>query len=83
MGDGILAREFLKDGLVGELYLGVVPVLIGEGIPLFPSGVSAARNFELVENLTFSQAMITLRYQRARVSSRPKAVKTAGSRRKA
>ena len=38
MGGGELARDFLKEDLVDELYFGVVPVLIGEGIPLFPSG---------------------------------------------
>ncbi len=38
MGGGELAREFFKADLVDELYLGVVPVLLGEGIPLFPSG---------------------------------------------
>ena len=68
MGGGILAREFLKADLVDELYLGVVPVLIGEGIPLFPSGFPQ-RNFELIENLTFSKGMIALRYKRARASS--------------
>src|SRR5580704_12054209 len=37
MGGGELARDFLKEDLVDELYLGLVPVLIGEGIPLFPA----------------------------------------------
>lgn len=69
MGGGILVREFLKADLVDELYLGVVPVLIGEGIPLFPSGFPQ-RNFELVENLTFSRGMIALRYKSARASSK-------------
>jgi dihydrofolate reductase len=38
MGGGELARDFLKADLVDELYIGIVPVLIGGGIPLFPSG---------------------------------------------
>jgi dihydrofolate reductase len=38
MGSGELARDFLKADLVDELYLGMVPVLIGAGIPLFPPG---------------------------------------------
>lgn len=82
MGGGILAREFLKADLVDELYLGVVPVLIGEGIPLFPSGFPQ-RNFELQENLTFSKGMTALRYQRARTSSKPTAPKAAASKRNA
>ena len=38
MGGGELAREFLREDLVDEMRLGIVPVLLGEGIPLFPSG---------------------------------------------
>src|SRR2546430_2153947 len=64
MGGGILIRDFLKEDLVDELYLGVVPTLIGEGIPLFPSGFPQ-REFDLVENKTYSRGLITLRYARA------------------
>jgi dihydrofolate reductase len=67
---------------VDELYLGVVPMLIGEGIPLFPSGFPQ-RDFELVENLTFSQGMIALRYQPAGATSKPAAPKPTASKRKA
>jgi dihydrofolate reductase len=65
MGGGELARTFLKDDLVDELYIGVVPVLIGEGIPLFPSGFPQ-REFSLLENKTFSKGMIALKYERLR-----------------
>jgi dihydrofolate reductase len=71
MGGGELAREFLKADLVDELYLGVVPVLLGEGIPLFPTGFPQ-REFELVENLTFSKGLISLKYERVRSKSKPK-----------
>jgi dihydrofolate reductase len=71
MGGGELARDFLKDDLVDELYLGLVPVLIGEGIPLFPSGFPE-RKFSLVENKTFSRGMITLKYARSRAKSKSK-----------
>jgi dihydrofolate reductase len=64
MGGGELALDFLKAGLVDELYLGIVPVLIGEGIPLFRSGFPQ-RNFTLVENKTFSRGLISLKYKRA------------------
>ncbi len=68
MGGGELAREFLRADLVDELYLGVVPVLIGEGIPLFPAGFPQ-REFALVENKTYSQGLIALKYERARQSA--------------
>jgi len=69
MGGGELARDFLKADLVDELYIGMVPVLLGEGIPLFPSGFPQ-RDFSLIENKTYSKGMIALRYQR--VPTRPK-----------
>jgi dihydrofolate reductase len=65
MGGGELARDFLKADLVDELYLGVVPVLLGEGIPLFPSGFPQ-RNFTVIENKTYSKGLISLRYKRSR-----------------
>ncbi len=65
MGGGELARDFLKADLVDELYIGMVPVLLGEGIPLFPSRFPQ-RNFSLIENKTYSKGMIALRYQRIR-----------------
>ena len=71
MGGGELARDFLKADLVDELYIGMVPVLLGEGIPLFPSGFPQ-RNFSLIENKTYSKGMIALRYQRVPTKSKRK-----------
>jgi dihydrofolate reductase len=65
MGGGELARDFLKADLVDELYLGVVPVLLGDGIPLFPSGFPQ-RDFALIENKTYSKGLIALQYSRVR-----------------
>jgi dihydrofolate reductase len=71
MGGGELARDFLKADLVDELYLGVVPVLLGEGIPLFPSGFPQ-RNFALIENKTYSKGLISLKYKRVRSKAKKK-----------
>ncbi|MBS1839580.1 MAG: dihydrofolate reductase [Acidobacteria bacterium] len=68
MGGGIIIRDFLKEDLVDELYIGVVPTLIGEGIPLFPGGFPQ-REFALLENKTYSRGLISLRYERARRKS--------------
>jgi dihydrofolate reductase len=65
MGGGELAREFLKADLVDELHLGVVPTLLGEGIPIFPSGFPQ-RDFALVENKSYSKGLIALTYKRVR-----------------
>jgi dihydrofolate reductase len=35
-GGGELAKSFLEADLVDELYLGLSPILLGSGIPLFP-----------------------------------------------
>jgi dihydrofolate reductase len=66
MGGGELVRTFLKEDLVDRLYLGLVPVLLEEGIPLFPSG-SPQRDFTLTENKTYSRGLIALTYERSRV----------------
>jgi len=71
MGGGELARSFLQDDLVDELYLGVVPVLLGEGIPLFPS-VFPQREFALLENKTYSKGLIALKYKRVRAKRKKK-----------
>ncbi|HWW98482.1 MAG TPA: dihydrofolate reductase family protein [Edaphobacter sp.] len=65
MGGGELARAFLKADLVDRLYLGVVPVLLGRGIPLFPSGFPQ-RDFTLLENKSYSKGLIALKYERSR-----------------
>jgi dihydrofolate reductase len=71
MGGGQLARDFLKADLVDELYLGIVPVLLGEGIPLFLSGFPQ-RDFSLVENKTYSKGLIALKYKRAHLRTKRK-----------
>jgi dihydrofolate reductase len=65
MGGGELARSFFEDDLIDELDLGVVPILLGSGIPLFPAGFPR-RDFVLVENKTYSKSQISLRYRRLR-----------------
>jgi dihydrofolate reductase len=65
MGGGELARSFLQADLIDELFLGVVPILLGEGLPLFPSGFPQ-RDFTLVENKTYSKSQISLTYRRVR-----------------
>ena len=69
MGGGELARDFLKADLVDELYLGIVPVLLGEGIPLFPAGFPQ-RDFSLIENKTYTKGLIALKYRRSRAKAK-------------
>jgi dihydrofolate reductase len=70
-GGGELARDFLQADLVDEIHLGIVPALLGEGIPLFPSGFPR-RDFALIENETYSKGLIVLKYKRLRPKSKSK-----------
>jgi dihydrofolate reductase len=65
MGGGELAGEFLRADLVDDMELSIVPILHGEGIPLFPTGFPQ-RDFVLVESRTYSKGLVSLKYQRCR-----------------
>jgi dihydrofolate reductase len=80
-GGGELAREFLKEDLVDELYLGIVPVLVGGGIPLFAPGFPQ-RVFTLTESKTYSGGLIALKYERMRGKAAVEARSTNKSKRK-
>jgi len=71
MGGGELAREFLKADLIDAMEVGVVPVLIGEGIPLFPAGFPE-REFKLIENKAYGKGLLVLKYERVCKRSRAK-----------
>jgi dihydrofolate reductase len=64
-GGGALARSFLKEDLVDELFIGVGPVLLGDGIPAFPSGFPQ-RNFKLTKCQSYANGSVELRYERVR-----------------
>jgi dihydrofolate reductase len=80
IGGGELMREFLKEDLVDELYLAIVPVLVGEGIPLFAAGFPQ-REFTLTESKTYSGGLIALKYERLRGKAAAK-VKRASKRKR-
>ena len=73
MGGGELARSFLEADLIDELFLGIVPILLGDGLPLFPAGFPQ-RDFTLVENKTYSKSQISLTYRRIRAKAKRKGV---------
>jgi dihydrofolate reductase len=65
MGGGELALEFLKADLVDEIHLSIVPVLLGDGIPLFLRGHSQLA-FKLMESRSYSRGLVGLKYRRDR-----------------
>jgi dihydrofolate reductase len=68
-GGGELARSFLREDLVDELFLGIGPLLLGDGIPAFPSKFPQ-RSFRLTECKSYSNGSVGLRYERTRTKSR-------------
>jgi dihydrofolate reductase len=64
-GGGQLCRSFLQEDLVDELYIGLGPVLLGDGIPGFP-GKFPQRDFKLTECKSYSNGSVGLRYERIR-----------------
>ncbi len=82
MGGGELTRSFLQEDLVDELSFGVVPFLLGEGVPMFPSGFPQ-RDFTLLESKAYSGGFLRLKYRRDRKqhanATDPKRKKPAGS----
>ncbi len=62
-GGGEIAREFLREDLVDQIELGLVPVLLGEGIPLFPPGFPQ-RTFKLASQQNYRSGMLAISYTR-------------------
>ena len=70
---GAVIRQFLAADLVAELTLSVIPVLLGDGIPLFggpragvsppPPAPSPARELRLSSARPFASGLVQLRYQ--------------------
>ena len=56
-GGGELTREFLQEDLIDRMDLGIMPVLTGQGIPLFPQGF-LQRNFTLVKFQAYKSGVI-------------------------
>jgi len=64
-GGGELARSFLQADLVDELFLGLGPLLLGDGIPAFPPKFPQ-RDFKLTECKSYANGSVGLRYERLR-----------------
>lgn len=59
---GAVIRSFLEAGLVDDLTLSVIPVLLGEGAPLFGRATSG-HALELLESRAFSSGLVQSRYR--------------------
>lgn len=66
LGGGRTIRAFLDANLVDEARIFVIPVLLGDGVPLFPTGRHAIQPLELTGVEAFESGVVELRYERAR-----------------
>jgi len=60
---GALVSNFLREGLVDELTINVVPLVLGGGRPLFASGLPELP-LRLLEAKSFPSGLVQLRYAR-------------------
>ena len=60
-GGGLLFRSLLEAGLVDRVEVGVIPVVIGEGIPFLP-GLDGPTKLELRRHERFPTGVVLLEY---------------------
>jgi dihydrofolate reductase len=61
MGGGNLVAQFARRALLNELLLGVIPVVLGSGVPLLPTTLTGT--LELKDVTRFDRGMLELRYE--------------------
>lgn len=60
-GGGLLFRTFLEAGLVDTVEIAVVPILLGDGIPMLPSPGTRVR-LELTDREVYPSGIVSLSY---------------------
>lgn len=63
VGGGVLITSMLDMGLIDEMLITITPVILGDGIPLFPAG-SKETKFELVNTEPFETGFVNLIYRK-------------------
>jgi len=59
---GALIRLFLRENLIDDLTLSIIPVILGDGIPLFGTGLTELR-LRLAGSQAFASGLVQLRYE--------------------
>lgn len=63
VGGGQINSLLLKAGLIDELILTLIPIVLGEGIPLF-APTSYEQHFQLNETISYDNGMLQLWYEK-------------------
>ena len=62
LGGGEVVREFLESKLIDEIIIGVMPILLGEGIPLFRE-YAHKTELKLLDVKQYEKGMVQLHYE--------------------
>lgn len=63
-GGAETVNELLKDNLIDEFHISVIPILLGDGIPLFKKG-QPEQTLKLIDSKQFEKGLVQLRYVRS------------------
>jgi dihydrofolate reductase len=62
---GKVIQSFLREDLIDELIITTVPILLGDGIPLFGK-IPQMLNFQLIKTESYRSSLVKCHYARAR-----------------
>jgi dihydrofolate reductase len=60
-GSAVLSETFINDNLFDEYRIGIAPVILGSGRPLFRQGISS-QNLSLISTLQLSNSGVVLKF---------------------
>ena len=63
VGGGALTGSFLQKGLIDEFIISVIPILLGDGIRLFPASGQEAQ-LELIGSTSYPSGLVQAHYRR-------------------
>jgi dihydrofolate reductase len=61
VGGAGLTHHFFQQGLVDEIILSVIPVILGDGIPLFRAGLPT-QAYTLLSSQSYPSGLVSLHY---------------------
>lgn len=61
-GGAQLVNAFLREQLIDEMYISVIPVLLGEGISLFDT-LPETKQLQLLDSKSFEKGLVQLHYR--------------------
>jgi dihydrofolate reductase len=61
-GGGQLAASFQTSGLINEIHLAIIPIILGEGIPLIKQTVEETQ-LKLLESKSYKNGIVSVKYK--------------------